>query len=415
MNRRQFLKYSTGIGTMSLGLTGCRYWPAEGLFNPCLPDNLPLELKNHDVVQSAWQGIDVNQFWDCHTHLIGVGDSDSGIWVSPHMRSLLHPIQFTQFKFYLNGSCADADDAQEAKTIDERFLSHLVRLHDDFPKGAKFMLIAFENYFDDEGKQRDDLSPFHTPNQYAAKVARQYPQRFEWIASVHPYREDCLEMLQWCVDNGARAIKWLPGAMGIDPGSRKCDRFYEAMARYRILLLTHSGEEKAVSVSGGEDLNNPLLMRRALEHGVPVIFAHCASLGESVDLDKGPNGPRVSNLDLFYRLLAEKNYHEQVYGDVSAITQVNRDKAVIEAIFTRTEWHANLINGSDYPLPGVFPIISTQSFADWGYIEQSEADILAQIRRFNPLLFDFVLKRAIKVNANKLDPVVFESRRIFSV
>jgi mannonate dehydratase len=133
-----------------------------------------------------------------------------------------------------------------------------------------------------------------------------------------------------------------------------------------------------------------------------------------VDLDKGPNGARVSNLDLFYRLLAEKNYQERLYGDISAITQVNRDKAVIEAIFTRTEWHANLINGSDYPLPGVFPIISTQSFADWGYIQQREADVLAQIRRFNPLLFDFVLKRIIKVNANRLAPAVFESRRVFS-
>jgi mannonate dehydratase len=414
MNRRQFLKYSTGIGAMSLALNGCRYWPAEGLLNPCLPDNLPHELKNHDVVQRAWQGIDVDQFWDCHTHLIGLGDSDSGIWVSPHMRSLLHPIQFTQFTFYLNGSCADANDAQETQTIDERFVNRLVRLHDDFSKGAKFMLIAFEHHYDGEGKQRDDLSPFYTPNHYAAKIAGQYPQRFEWIASVHPYREDCLAMLQWCVRNGARAIKWLPGAMGIDPGSRKCDQFYEAVAKYRIPLLTHSGEEQAVSVSGSEGLNNPLLMRRALEHGVRVIFAHCASLGESVDLDKGPNGARVSNLDLFYRLLAEKNYQERLYGDISAITQVNRDKAVIEAIFTRTEWHANLINGSDYPLPGVFPIISTQSFADWGYIQQREADVLAQIRRFNPLLFDFVLKRIIKVNANRLAPAVFESRRVFS-
>ena len=400
------------MGTMSLGLTGCRYWPAEGIFNPCLPE-LPAELKNHDLVQSAWQGIKADQFWDCHTHLIGVGDSDSGIWVSPNMQSMLHPIQFTQFKFYLNGSCVEADDPQALKTIDERFLRRLMRLQDDFPKGPKLMLIAFEHHFDNEGKQRDDLSPFHTPNHYAAKVAKLYPERFEWIASVHPYREDSLEMLQWCVHNGARAIKWLPGAMGINPGSEKCDRFYEALVKYKIPILTHSGEEQAVSVSGGEDLNNPLLLRRALEHGVSIIFAHCASLGESVDLDNGPNGPMVSNLELFYRLMADKNYQGRVYGDVSAITQINRNKADIEAIYTRTEWHANLINGSDYPLPGVLPITSTQSFVDWGYIAQSDADVLVQIRQYNPLLFDFVLKRTIKIHGSKLDPVVFESRRLF--
>ncbi len=401
------------MGTMSLGLTGCRYWPSEGVLNPCL-SGLPPELKNHDLVQSAWQDIDVNQYWDCHTHLIGVGDSDSGIWISPNMQSLLHPVQYTQFKFYLNGSCVEVQDKQDVKTIDEQFLYRLMQLQDEFPKGAKFMLIAFEHHYDALGHRRDDLSPFHTPNHYAAKVAKQFPERFEWIASVHPYREDSLEMLQWCVTNGARAVKWLPGAMGIDPGSEKCDRFYEVLARHRIPLLTHSGEEQAVSVSGGEGLNNPLLMRRALDHGVPVIFAHCASLGESVDLDKGAHGPWVSNLELFYRLLAEEDYQSRVYGDVSAITQVNRDKAVIEAIFTRTEWHANLINGSDYPLPGVLPITSTQSFVDWGFIEPKEADILVQIRRYNPLLFDFMLKRAIQINGSSLNPRVFESRRVFN-
>jgi mannonate dehydratase len=221
-------------------------------------------------------------------------------------------------------------------------------------------------------------------------------------------------MLQWCVANGARAVKWLPGAMGIDPNSQKCDLFYESLAKDGIPLLTHSGEEQAVSVSGGEGVNNPLLMRRALDHGVRVIFAHCASLGKSVDVDKGPHGPWVSNLELFYRLVAEKDYQGRVFGDISAITQVNRDKAVIEAIFNRAEWHSQLINGSDYPLPGVLPIISTQNFVDWGFIEQSEADVLAQIRRYNPLLFDFVLKRAIKINGGKLAPTVFESRRIFS-
>ena len=397
---------------MSLGLIGCRYWPSEGLYNPCL-SGLPAELKDHDLVRSARQGIDVNQFWDCHAHLIGVGDSDSGIWVNPNMQSLLHPIQFTQFKFYLNGSCVEAHDKQEGKTIDEQYLHRLTQLLNDFPKGAKLMLIAFEYHYDDRGKQRGDLSPFHTPNQYAAKIAKQYPERFEWIASVHPYREDSLETLQWCVENGARAVKWLPGAMGIDPSSKKCDAFYKVLNRYAVPLLTHSGEEQAVSVSGSKKLNNPLLMRRALEHGVKVIFAHCASLGNSADLDKGPHGALISNLELFYRLLEDEKYQDQVYGDISAITQVNRDKETIETIFTRTEWHPNLINGTDYPLPGVLPIVSTQSFADWGFIAQSDADVLTQIRRYNPLLFDFVLKRTIKINGAKLNPVIFESSRIF--
>lgn len=409
MNRRKFL---ATIGLTTLGLSGCRYWPDDGMFNPCL-SGLPQRLKNHELVQQAWEGIDPEQYWDCHTHLIGVGDSDSGIWVSPDMQSLMHPVQYVQFKFYLNGSCAQTNDHDDVKTIDEKFVQRLLEIHGDLKKGAKLMLLAFEHHYDEQGKQRDEFTPFHTPNQYAARIAKQYPDQFEWIASVHPYRDEAVEMLQWCVHNGAKAVKWLPGAMGIDPSSKKCDAFYEALVYHKLPLLTHSGEEQAVSVRGGEAINNPLLLRRALEHGVNVIFAHCASLGESVDVDKGPNGPLISNLELFYRLLADSHYGEQVYGDISAIVQINRDKETIEKIVTRDQWHHRLINGSDYPLPGVLPVISPVNCVNWGFIEAKEAEILHEIRHYNPLLFDFVLKRAIKIQNKKLDPAIFHSRRVF--
>ncbi|WP_455205210.1 amidohydrolase family protein [Kaarinaea lacus] len=410
MNRRQFLSTMALTG---LGLSGCRYWPSDGLFNPCVNGPLPAYLKFHPLVQKAWEDIDPKQYWDCHTHLIGVGDSDSGIWVNPDMQSLMHPIQYTQFKFYINASCAEFDEDKTENSVDDKFVERLKRLHNDFKSGAKFMLIAFDYHYDEHGKKILQHSPFHTPNEYAAKIVRQNPQRFEWIASVHPYREDSLETLQWCVEHGAKAIKWLPGAMGIDPLSPKCDSFYEALVRFGLPLLTHSGEEQAVSVSGGEDVNNPLLMRRALDSGVTVIFAHCASLGESVDVDKNSNASMVNNLELFYRLLADKNYEGRVFGDISAITQVNRDQEAIEKIVTHDEWHHALINGSDYPLPGVLPIISVQTMADWGYIGDKDVNILSGIRRFNPQLFDFVLKRTLKIKNKKIKPVVFHSRRVF--
>lgn len=95
--------------------------------------------------------------------------------------------------------------------------------------------------------------------------------------------------------------------MGITPDSPLCDRFYEALVKYDIPLLTHVGAEHAVKVPGGQRNENPLLFRRALDHGVRVIFAHCATLGESIDLDKGKNAQPVANLDLFARMMAEKN------------------------------------------------------------------------------------------------------------
>ena len=40
------------------------------------------------------------------------------------------------------------------------------------------------------------------------------------------------------------------------------------------------------------------------------------------------------------------------------MTQVNRAGPALAEVIERTEWHARLLNGSDYPLPGVMPMFS---------------------------------------------------------
>ena len=405
MNRRQFLGV---VGVSGVGLVGWRFWPEQGVWNPCLSDKAtPADLLNHDVVLKAWQGINPDLMWDCHTHLVGTGDSDSGIEVNPEMQSLLHPIQFTQFHFYLNASCVTND-----QNVDRGYVDRLLRLHHDFRPGVKLMLLAFEHYHDDQGDKQPQHSPFHVPNSYAAKLAKLYPESFEWIASIHPYREDCVEAVQQAAAAGARAVKWLPGAMGIDPSSSKCDNFYEALIKHDIPLLTHAGMEMAVNVEGGERLNNPLLLRRPLEQGVKIIIAHCASIGESDDLDRNSK-EKVHNLDLFARLMSEPQFEKNLYGDISAILQVNRKLEVIKRIYQTQEWHPRLVNGSDYPLPGVMPVFNVQWFVEAGYLAADEAKVLSQIRHYNPLLFDFLLKRTLNIEGAKLDDIVFESARAF--
>ena len=98
------------------------------------------------------------------------------------------------------------------------------------------MLLAFDHYHDQHGQPDSAQSTFHTPNAYAAALAKRYPQHFVWVASIHPYREDCVEALDRAVAQGAKALKWLPPAMGIDPSSPRCDRFYDALARHDLPL-----------------------------------------------------------------------------------------------------------------------------------------------------------------------------------
>ena len=172
-------------------------------------------------------------------------------------------------------------------------------------------MLAFDYTYDESGSRRPDLSAFHTPNEWAARLQREDPEDFEWIASVHPYRADAIETLELAYKSGARAVKWLPPAMGINPGATRCDDFYAALVRTGLPLLVHGGEEKAVRGSGRQDFGNPLLLRQPLEHGVKVIVAHCASLGQGHDLDKGAEGRLRSGSKSFSPGIFESR---RVYG-----------------------------------------------------------------------------------------------------
>lgn len=405
LNRRSFIQLAV-LGAAAVSTP--RAWAYEGIFNPCPNAPIPDNLLQHEVVAAAWEGLDVSQVWDCHVHVAGVGDAGTGVWITPKMQSWLHPIQYIQRYFYQNAGCAE-----RTGHVDNDFRERLVRLTGDFKPGAKFMLLAFDFHHDAVGQRDAEHSAYHTPDNYAAQLAAAYPERFEWIASIHPYRTDAVAALETAVEHGARAIKWLPPAMGMDPASPKCDAFYAALARLNIPLLTHGGEELAVHGAAAQEFGNPLRLRRALEHGVRVVVAHCASRGSSVDLDKGEHGPRTSSFELFTRLMDEPRYESLLFGELSALTQVNRMGVPLKTIITRSEWHPRLVNGSDYPLPGVMPLFSPSRLVDEKYIDAATAKVLSAIRRYNPILFDFVLKRHLAVDGKKLAAAAFESRRVF--
>jgi predicted TIM-barrel fold metal-dependent hydrolase len=404
LTRRGFLA-ACSAGALSVISPASR---AEWLWHGCGPTTIPESLVRHAFMQHLWQGIDPAQFWDCHVHLLGRGDNGSGAWINPRMDSYWHPIERLQKAFYLNAACVS-----DQPGMDQAYVTRLLTLLAAYPPGAKLMLLAFDWHYQEDGRRFEEHSPFYTPNAYAQRLAREHPQRFEWIASVHPYREDAIEALEQAAKDGARALKWLPAAQGIDPADARCDRFYETLARLKLPLLTHAGRELAVHGGRMQDYGNPLRLRRALDRGVRVIVAHCASLGKGIDLDRGPDGPVVSNFRLFARLMDEARYAKHLYGDLAAVGQLLRAGEPLRVLIQRRDWQTRLLYGSDYPLPGVLPIFSPRGLASDGFLTQEQAEFLSELRRYNPLLFDFALKRLLAVDGQGFDPVVFESRRVF--
>lgn len=360
-------------------------------------------------MRAAWDGLDARKVWDSHCHLAGNGDSGGGIRLGPAMQSMRNPMQYARRLFFTNAACVRDETGQ----VDQSYVERMRALTDGMPQGVKLLLLAFDASVTTAGAVLREQTSLYVPNSYAAQIARRHAQSFEWAASVHPYRRDCIERLEAAVAQGARALKWLPATMGMDPASALCDPFYAALARLDLPLITHAGEERALLGADAQELGNPLRLRRALDHSVRVVVAHCASMGRNRDSDRGGYGPVVDNFALFARLMDEPRYAGRLYGDISAMTQTARAGAALAQVIQREDWHARLLNGSDYPLPGVFPLYSVGYLAELGYIEKSAAPLFKRLREHNPLLFEFVLKRSLRSGGKRLAAGVFETRAFF--
>ncbi len=408
MNRRDFvLATSAGLAAIASSTAhAIRIDEGGRIFNPC--GKLSNELKNHPLTQAAFEGLKADDVWDCHTHLLGKGHGDTGAFVNPKMQSIWALRQYVQYRFYLSAACVTA----ESKTLDRDFVTRLTDLMNDLPIGYRAMLMAFDRTYDEAGRAIDEKSAFHLPNRYAAEVAKTNPARFMWTASVHPYRADAAEEVARVVRDGAVAMKWLPPAMGIDPASPLCNSFYAAMAKHDLPLITHGGEERAVEGAHQPAFGNVLKLRRPLERGVRVVVAHCASLGKDLDIENGGKAGEVDAFTLFERLMRDPAYVGHLYGDISATPQANRFTA-LERILRHRDWDQRLLNGSDYPLPGVFPLFSVDAFTERGWIKPDVGQHLQIVREANPILFDFLLKRHVRIDGVAFSNATFETARVF--
>lgn len=343
------------------------------------------------LVDKAYADIETGELRDYHTHLITIGTSGSGGAVHPHMLDWKHPIARMKSAVYMSG--AGVDDLDNA---DAQYITRLVRLVRSMPGHGRHFILAFDQHYNADGTVNKDKTEFYTPNSYIFEVAEKYPDIFIPAISVHPYRLDALEALEKWHDKGARLIKWLPNAQGMDPDDPKLDEYYKFLVDNDMVLLTHVGEEQAVEAREDQALGNPLKFRRALDLGVTIIMAHCGSLGTDIDLDD-PEGKQVPSYELFLRLMDEPKYKDQLFGELSAMTQFNRLPDPLLAILKRPDLHHRLVNGSDYPLPALNVVIRIGDLVEHGFIDESLKEPLREIYDYNPLLFDFVLKRNLRL------------------
>jgi predicted TIM-barrel fold metal-dependent hydrolase len=401
--------HATALCFLLLGSSACLIDRIGGAFS-----HEPEELEKSvspgakNLIHLAYEGIDAARLVDYHVHIVGLGTDGSGAFISPRTKNWL---SLERWKYLVYASASGIKNAEQ---FDREYVTRLVRLARGMPRHGKYRILAFDKHYKPDGTVDLGKTNFYIPNEYIFRLTEQYPDILLPAISIHPYRRDALAELEKWARIGVKFVKWLPNAMGIDPSSSLADPFYRKMKEHGMILLSHTGEEQAVE-AGQEDqrLGNPLLLRRALDQGVRVIMAHTASLGSCEDLDDAGNrgaarrGPTC--FDLALRLLGETKYEGLLFAEISAMLQFNRMPGPFATLLKRQDLQPRIVNGSDYPLPAINALIHTRGMARAGFITDDERVHLNEIYDYNPLLFDFVLKRTMRhpETKQKLAPSVF--------
>jgi uncharacterized protein len=329
----------------------------------------------------------------------------------------------------LRQALANANRIDDEARVNEQYLRRILDLAVTADLGGTYYLYAFDYRFDPpadkpspSGLQPNrDSSDLYVSNDYAIAVATCLTElaqhvanehglrapTFKPVASVHPHRPNAISELERVAALGVRHLKWLPPAQHIDPADPRLDTFYRAMAEHGIALLSHTGKEHTLRVAAGDDdLGNPLRLRRALDNGVTVVMLHAGRDGDEPSDARDAGAPR-SYFERFLEMMREPTYRGRLFGEISVLPYVGTQDKMAE-IFADPDLRCRMLDGSDYPNPAlnIVRMLSTDLFETHGPLRWSAAetlstlrarrDALDNIRKQNPVLYDFVVKRSLR-------------------
>jgi len=306
---------------------------------------------------------------DIHCHTAGIGAGGSGCFVSPALRRNI------RYRFFLKAF--GVSEAELESQGDGLVLERLSQGLEQSQLVTAAVVLAMDGVMDSQGNLDRNRTEIYIPNDFLARECRTHSNLL-FGASINPYRPDAVERLDRAVADGAVLLKWLPSIQSIDPADASLAQFYRRLEELKLPLLTHTGTEESFTTAHNE-LGDPQRLRLALEMGVTVIAAHCASNGRNA----GQRNPE--------RLLPLFDEFPNLYADFSSLTQANR-LGHLPRIMHHTRIHERLLYGSD------MPIINSFITSPWWHayrISLQKVRRIAAIR--NPWDQDVALKRALGV------------------
>jgi uncharacterized protein len=267
---------------------------------------------------------------DCHVHICA--------FTPEHGKTSPRVLNTLGFRFVRRRLGIPGDDAQTELLLAQKLAATI----DKAEQLDAAVVLAFDGVYSADGQFDEQNTHLYVTNDYAIELAARYPKML-FGASVHPYRKDAVAQIERCVKAGAVLLKWLPIVQDFNPFDKICYPLYEALAHYKLPLLSHTGGERSLPVRN-LGVADPRLLVPALERGVTVIAAHCGTRSAPGELDYVPQFVQMAR------------QYENLYGDTAALNLPTRSYAW-KTILNDPAVRQKLVHGSDWPIP-VFPPIS---------------------------------------------------------
>jgi predicted TIM-barrel fold metal-dependent hydrolase len=264
---------------------------------------------------------------DMHVHTAGLGYGDSGCFISENMKDSY------KFDYYLRAFGVTRKE-MEAEG-DQLVIQRIAKTIEEAENVDGAVVLAMDGVINDKGELDKEKTQVYIPNDYVAKETAQYPSLY-FGASINPHRKDALALLEKVKSQGAKLIKWIPNIQHIDPADKKIIPFYKKMKALGLPLLSHTGQERSFN-SAIDEYGDPKRLELPLSLGVTVIAAHIATTG------------KIENQDNYLRILPMFTKYQNLYGDISSLTQINKLGYLAKAL-KDPRLKGRLIYGSDFPL-----------------------------------------------------------------
>src|SRR5690554_1849697 len=101
------------------------------------PEEASLSSQAKELLQKAFEDIKEGNYCDYHMHVLGLGNSASGIWLNDDLFSLFHPMDAAKTQVYINAAGIENKDR-----ADTEYLEQLVTFVNLIPVKGTYYLLA---------------------------------------------------------------------------------------------------------------------------------------------------------------------------------------------------------------------------------------------------------------------------------